>query len=179
MNYYVAKNNQRINLFDIPTIDFEIFRAQLEVTSLRPVGFFGLDEKENVRLFALLADDEKGEILISSSLLDKSVKEEQAEEARQAEIAKQAKAQAKRADFADVVHDFFCAIGYHYPELGIHEEEITDELCNAMADLAIMAIDMEVAQKVKVKTKAKKVLPVDIKVKTADPFAAFFEQFGL
>ena len=107
------------------------------------------------------------------------VKEEQAEEARQAEIAKQAKAQAKRVDFADVVHDFFCAIGYHYPELGIHEEEITDELCNAMADLAIMAIDMEVAQKVKVKTKAKKVLPVDIKVKTADPFAAFFEQFGL
>ena len=104
------------------------------------------------------------------------VKEEQAEEARQAEMAK---AQAKRADFADVVHDFFCAIGYHYPELGIHEEEITDELCNAMADLAIMAIDMEVAQKVKVKTKAKKMLPVDIKVKTADPFAAFFEQFGL
>lgn len=125
------------------------------------------------------ADEIAAEFAVQLNDAQARVKEEQAEEARQAEIAKQAKAQAKRADFADVVHDFFCAIGYHYPELGIHEEDITDELCNAMADLAIMAIDLEVAQKVKVKTKAKNVIPVDIKLKAADPFAAFFEQFGL
>ena len=75
MNYYVAKNNQRINLLDIPTIQFETFRAQLCITNLRPLIFFGADWGENIKLYAALADDEKGEILISSSLLHKSIKE--------------------------------------------------------------------------------------------------------
>ena len=70
MNYYTAKNNQRINLSDIPTIDFETFKAQLEMTNLRPIGFFGADWGENIRLFAFLVDDEEGEIFISSALLD-------------------------------------------------------------------------------------------------------------
>ena len=68
MNYYVVKNNQRINLLDIPTIQFETFRAQLCITKLRPLIFFGADWGENIKLYAALADDEKGEILISSSL---------------------------------------------------------------------------------------------------------------
>lgn len=75
MNYYTAKNNQRINLSDIPTIDFETFKAQLEMTNLRPIGFFGADWGENIRLFAFLVDDEEGEIFISSALLDKNAKE--------------------------------------------------------------------------------------------------------
>lgn len=111
------------------------------------------------------------------------VREEQIEEVRQAEIAKQAKAQAKRADFADVVHDFFCAIGYHYPELDINEDEITDELCNIMADLVIMAVDAEVAQKKikkpKITAQVKTTDGKAVKVKEIDPFAAFFKQFGL
>ena len=128
------------------------------------------------------ADEIAAEFAVQLNDAQARVKEEQAEEARQAEIAKQAKAQAKRADFADVVHDFFCAIGYHYPELGIHEEEITDELCNAMADLAIMAIDMEVSQKIKKPKITAQVKTTDgkaVKVKEIDPFAAFFKQFGL
>ncbi len=75
MNYYTMKNNQRINLLDIPTLEFETFRAQLAATNLRPVSFFGADWGENIKVFALLADDEKGEILVSSALLDKSLKE--------------------------------------------------------------------------------------------------------
>lgn len=75
MNYYVMKNNQRINLLDIPTVDFESLRAQLAATSLRPLAFFGCDWGENIKLFTALADDEKGEILVSSALINKSIKE--------------------------------------------------------------------------------------------------------
>jgi len=75
MNYYVMKNNQRINLLDIPTIDFNSLRAQLCATNLRPIAFFGADWGENIKLFVALADDEKGEILVTSSLIHKSIKE--------------------------------------------------------------------------------------------------------
>ena len=75
MNYYVMKNNQRINLLDIPTINFESLRAQLIATNLRPIAFFGSDWGENVKLFVVLADDEKGEILVTSSLIHKSIVE--------------------------------------------------------------------------------------------------------
>ncbi|MBQ8848409.1 MAG: NADH-quinone oxidoreductase subunit C [Candidatus Gastranaerophilales bacterium] len=75
MNYYVVKNNQRINLLDIPTIDFEILRAHLVATNLRVVAFFGADWGSDVKLFVALADDEKGEILLSSALINKSIKE--------------------------------------------------------------------------------------------------------
>ncbi len=75
MNYYVMKNNQRINLLDIPTLDFTSLRAQLAATSLRPLAFFGCDWGENIKLFTALADDEKGEILVSSALINKNVKE--------------------------------------------------------------------------------------------------------
>ena len=69
MNYYVMKNNQRINLLDIPTINFESLRAQLCATNLRPIAFFGSDWGNDVKLIVALADDEKGEILVTSSLI--------------------------------------------------------------------------------------------------------------
>ena len=75
MNYYVMKNNQRINLLDIPTINFESLRAQLCATNLRPIAFFGSDWGNDVKLIVALADDEKGEILVTSSLINKEVKE--------------------------------------------------------------------------------------------------------
>lgn len=75
MNYYIAKNNEKINLLDIPTIDFEILRAQLAATDLRPVAFFGCDWGDNIKLFTALADDEKGEILLNSALISKETKE--------------------------------------------------------------------------------------------------------
>ena len=69
MNYYVAKNNERINLLDIPTLELETFRGQLAATSLRPLSYFGADWGNDVKVYALLADDEKGEILITSTLI--------------------------------------------------------------------------------------------------------------
>lgn len=75
MNYYAVKNNQRINLLDIPTIEFSSLRAQLAASNLRPLAFFGADWGENVKLFVCLADDEKGEILVTSSLIHKSITE--------------------------------------------------------------------------------------------------------
>ena len=75
MNYHVLKNNQRINLLDIPTIEFDSLRAQLEASNLRPLGYFGSDWGENIKLYALLADDEKGEILATSALINKNQKE--------------------------------------------------------------------------------------------------------
>ncbi len=75
MDYYIMKNNQRINLLDIPTVDFGVLRAQLAATNLRPVSFFGSDWGQNIKLFVVLADDEKGDLLVSSALVDKNVKE--------------------------------------------------------------------------------------------------------
>ncbi len=75
MNYYTMKNSQRINLLDIPTIDFDSLVSQLSITNLRPIAFFGADWGENIKLFVSLADDEKGEILTSSALINKSQKE--------------------------------------------------------------------------------------------------------
>ncbi len=72
MNYYVAKNNERVNLLDIPTLELETFRGQLAATSLRPLSYFGADWGNDVKVYALLADDEKGEILITSTLISKA-----------------------------------------------------------------------------------------------------------
>ncbi|MBQ8635796.1 hydrogenase [bacterium] len=75
MNYYVMKNNERINLLDIPTINFETLRAQLCATNLRPIAFFGANWGLDTKLFVALADDEKGEILVTSSLLHETIGE--------------------------------------------------------------------------------------------------------
>lgn len=75
MNYYTIKNNQRVNLLDIPTLELDALRARLAASNLRPLSFFGCDWGENIKLFVALADDEKGEILLTSSLINKSVRE--------------------------------------------------------------------------------------------------------
>jgi len=75
MNYCVIKNNKRIDINEIPFMDFNTLRAQLCATNLRPLAFFGMEEGEKIRLFTALADDEKGEILLSCAYLNKDLKE--------------------------------------------------------------------------------------------------------
>ncbi len=75
MNYCTIGNNQKINISDIPTLNCEIFREQLAITNLRPLSYFGCDWGEKIKIFALLADDEKNQILISSTDIDKNHKE--------------------------------------------------------------------------------------------------------
>lgn len=110
-----------------------------------------------------------------------------AEEAKRRELEEQAAlAAAKQGDFADVIHAFLSAIGRHYPELGIKEEDITDEVCAAMADLIILSLDSELKRAGK--WLPKHILPVKLELKTkkpateaksSDPFETFFAQFGL
>lgn len=75
MNYCTIKNKERINLSDIPIIDIKDLRNQLSVSNLRPVGFFGSDFTDKIKIIAVLADDEKGEFIVSSTLINKNVKE--------------------------------------------------------------------------------------------------------
>ncbi len=75
MNYIAIKNNQRINISDIPTVEFNSLKEQLAISNLRPLAFFGSDWGDKIKLYTALADDEKGEILVSSALIDKNLKE--------------------------------------------------------------------------------------------------------
>lgn len=75
------------------------------------------------------------------------------EEARAKVAAAEAAAKAvdrtnkeKREQIADMISDFFCFITTYYPSIASAEdiEELDDETIYAMADLIIMAIDLEV-----------------------------------
>lgn len=68
MNWIITENNKKINALEIPTITIEELRNDLKNMSFRPIGFFGKQEFENVRLYIVLADDKNGKIYISSVL---------------------------------------------------------------------------------------------------------------
>ena len=113
------------------------------------------------------------------------IKAEEAEAARLAEEAARAeqervdKVAEKRAAFAVVAEDLMRVMAAYYPEL---MEDIPEGTADAIADLVIMTLDLETLRtnrpKVRVQIKNAK----DGKaatIKEVDPFAAFFEQFGL
>ena len=100
------------------------------------------------------------------------IKQEEAEE----EAAKTAKAEAKRNDMIDAVEAFVNAIERHYPDL-LEGETVDVESVEAMADLAIMMLDMHSIMPVK----APKVTKTKTTASRAseDIFADFFKAFGL
>lgn len=68
-NWIKAKNNQKINLLDIPTISINDLRNEIIWLEKRPVGFFGKDWGDGkTKLFVILADDKEGILYISSTL---------------------------------------------------------------------------------------------------------------
>ncbi len=75
MNWLIAENKQRINIFDIPVLKIDDLRLEIIKAEKRVIGFFGKQENENVRLFVVLADDTNGKLLISSALFNKDIKE--------------------------------------------------------------------------------------------------------
>ena len=99
------------------------------------------------------------------------------EEARRKEEATRAAHNAKREDFAAIARLFFETIGKHYPNLDVEEIELTDEECLALADMIILAIDLEVMRMSLTFNPVDKNEP--IKESKVDPFAAVFKQFGL
>ena len=125
--------------------------------------------------------------------------------AKQAEVARQERETAKREGMIDIINEVLYYIAEYYPTLGYTVEDvdkIDDATIHALADLCLMTLDMEVAQKampkkspkLKVdfdfgvlpkKEEAKPVLdeavkPAETKKKACDdPFAYFFKTFGL
>lgn len=68
-NWIKTKNNTKVNLSDIPTLAIEDLREEIINIGKRPVGFFGKDWGFGcTKLFVILADDEVGELYISSAI---------------------------------------------------------------------------------------------------------------
>ena len=68
MNWLKIKNNSKIQISEIPTLNINELREEILSLNLRPLGFFGNNQNNGVRLFVLLADEENSEILVSSAL---------------------------------------------------------------------------------------------------------------
>lgn len=67
-NWVRTNNNTRLNLSNIPILPIDKLREQIIELNKRPVAFFGKDWGfGSVRLFVVLADDEKSELCISSA----------------------------------------------------------------------------------------------------------------
>ena len=75
MNWLITENKKRINISDIPVLSFETLREEIINLNKRVVGFFGKKEDDNTKLFVVLADDENGDLYISSSIFTQDVKE--------------------------------------------------------------------------------------------------------
>ncbi len=74
MNWIVTYNNKKINALEIPVISIDEMKNSILALNKRPVGFFGKQEFENVRLYVVLADDYKGEFYVSSVIFPPDVK---------------------------------------------------------------------------------------------------------
>lgn len=70
MNWIKTKNNQAINLDEIPVLETNELRNELIYhcyDDKRIIGFFGNKEKNGIKLYTILANDTDAEILVSST----------------------------------------------------------------------------------------------------------------
>jgi len=77
MNWIKTKNNKPLNIPEIPSLQPDLLLSETIrecKNNKRPVGFFGAEENDNIRLFVLLADDVNSDILISSCVFSKGAK---------------------------------------------------------------------------------------------------------
>lgn len=75
MNWLITNNKKRININEIPILDINELRKSIIEINKRVIAFFGKKEEEKTKLYVILADDEKGELYISSSLFNENEKE--------------------------------------------------------------------------------------------------------
>lgn len=74
-NWIKTKNNTKVNLSNIPTLAMEDLREEIITLGKRPVGFFGKDWGFGcTKLFVILADDENGDLYISSAIFPEDKK---------------------------------------------------------------------------------------------------------
>ena len=74
MNWIKLKNNTKIDALSIPAITIDELREDVRNMKLRPIGFFGKQEFENIRLYITLANDKEGLIYLSSVLFTPEIK---------------------------------------------------------------------------------------------------------
>ncbi len=70
--YLEVKNNQSINKFEIPVVDFDILKKNLESRKLRVVQFFVSIEEGKNKLYCVLADDNEAKLFVAASYLGES-----------------------------------------------------------------------------------------------------------
>ena len=75
MNWLITENKKRVNISEIPVLNFTNLREEIIKINKRVIGFFGKKEEENIRLFVVMADDTEGKLYISSSVFTKDEKE--------------------------------------------------------------------------------------------------------
>jgi len=72
MVWATTKNCKCLKIKDIPVVDIHGLRAEIISAcraGKRPVGFFGVKEREHIKLFAVLADDKNSSLSIGSSVV--------------------------------------------------------------------------------------------------------------
>lgn len=74
MNWIILENNTKTDALSIPTITIEELRSDIRNMKFRPIGFFGKQEFENIRLYVVLADDKEGKLYVSSVLFVPEIK---------------------------------------------------------------------------------------------------------
>lgn len=70
MNWLITTNNNPINISEIPCLDMNVLRQEILDIRKRVVGFFGKQEWNGVRLFVIMADDDKAQLYVSSAFFD-------------------------------------------------------------------------------------------------------------
>lgn len=75
MNWLITENKKRVNIYEIPVLEFKNLREEIIALNKRVVGFFGKKENENTKLFVVMADDENGKLYISSAIFSPEEKE--------------------------------------------------------------------------------------------------------
>lgn len=130
-------------------------------------------------IYKRLANGESSESIAAeftaalNEAMARHAKEEEERAAREAEARARNAARAAKCDgMADLIDAMFRYLAKHYPALGIEDGDWDREDLCAVAELVVLALDMEV---IKI-TKAK---PAVETKSTDDVFTDFFRQFGL
>lgn len=73
MNWIKTKNTEVIDVNNIPVVDFTELRVEIIkkiALNNRVIGFFGMSENANIKLYVVLADDENSELIVASSIFE-------------------------------------------------------------------------------------------------------------
>jgi hypothetical protein len=147
---------------------------------------------DNNELYNLLAAGHSAEDIVAlfttalNEAEDTIRKEEEAKRAaEEAKALESAKKAARKEDLVILLRDAEAYCRSYFPTLLGSDQEMSEEGWNAVADLVLSLLDMEVAKhttkvQMHIQPKSKKTkLPVKLELTTDDIFADFFKQMGL